>query len=342
MIDNDNDTIVNDEDTYNMIPSIAPKAKIKRRKSPLRSSSPVVRIYKLLASRLSSSLLASLILLPILPSGQKNVVFELIPLYKSLSALLARPHHTRHNHAARRQKRLLLLEQWLSYWTIYASLKFLENTRCNISTSQQRWRTLHNIIDILPHILKEKIGNLILLYTSRRPVAPPSPPPTIPSTSHNKSRDMTLATQLAGSPARWTILKCIVLFYSMDEELQGARWILNKIIRPIAGFFTGLDDGDGDIEDDEATFLLPHESGEALEGEDQDMDRESTGHLTKHNLSKPSSRHTHFPSTTRTTIPTRHDVDKAEADEQAEVGASPRFPRGRVHSQNGLYLSSHI
>lgn len=53
---------------------------------------------------------------------------------------------------------------------------------------------------------------------------------------------MTLATQLAGSSTRWTVIKAILLFYAMDEELQGARRIMQKVIKPFFGFFTSLEE----------------------------------------------------------------------------------------------------
>ena len=56
-----------------------------------------------------------------------------------------------------------------------------------------------------------------------------------------RQRTQTLAAQLAGTPLRWTLFKSVLLFYAMDEELQGARWILEKLAKPCAAFFTGLE-----------------------------------------------------------------------------------------------------
>jgi hypothetical protein len=73
---------------------------------------------------------------------------------------------------------------------------------------------------------------------------------------------MTLATQLAGSPARWTVIKALLLFYAMDEELQGARWITEKIVKPFFGFFTSLDEDEIEdetlLDNEEKLYLHPH------------------------------------------------------------------------------------
>lgn len=186
-----------------------------------RKRTPLSKIYHLLVSRLSAPLLASLILLPILPSSNRHLIFELVPFYKTLKCLLSTPSYASNT------------QQWLSYWAIYASVRFLEETRCNLSTKLQRREALHNALEKLPRMLGERV--LRLLSLARRRATSTTPSELLP-------RDMTLATQLAGSSTRWIVIKAILLFYAMDEELQGARRIIQKVIKPFFGFFTSLDE----------------------------------------------------------------------------------------------------
>lgn len=37
------------------------------------------------------------------------------------------------------------------------------------------------------------------------------------------------------------MLKSLLLFFAMDDSLQGARWILESIVQPVVGFFAAPD-----------------------------------------------------------------------------------------------------
>ncbi|KAK9897171.1 hypothetical protein P389DRAFT_168907 [Cystobasidium minutum MCA 4210] len=231
-----------DEDT-----TIVPPVSTPTRRKKRSNASLIRRIYSLLVSRLSAPLLTSLLLLPILPSSNKhsNAIFELVPFYKSLKCLLAshtsyaRVHETKYRQDT---------QQWLSYWTIYSFVRFLEGTRCNVSTSQERKRVLVNLIALLPRLIRERVSKLFPTSTSSSL--------SIPASSTTRSRAMTLATQIAGSSTRWTLLKSILLFYAMDDELQGARRIIKEVVKPVFGFFVNSieeeDEEDNDIIQEEA------------------------------------------------------------------------------------------
>jgi len=205
--------------------------------------SPTEKLYRVLVSRLSTPLLSSLVLVPILPSNRHNLLFEVLPFYKSCKALLERNHSSRKAREAKYQ-------QWLTYWLIYTLVRFCEDTRYNLdSLPIPSWpKTLSAY---LLQWLRWTLGHLSSHPTSRpsmrkpiaatTPTAPPAYRSSLPTPSLYPAKHPTLASQLAGTPRRWTIIKCILLFYAMDEELQGARWILEKLVKPFVGFFTSID-----------------------------------------------------------------------------------------------------
>lgn len=188
----------------------------------LSAMSRTSRLLAILDAHLRTPALTSLVLLPLLPTAQTNLIFELVPAYQSCKALLARPN------SARRHAQLAQLQQWLAYWLIYALVRLLELSRFRLDSL----REMQHVARVLPRFLY----NLIRLPSSTASLRAASAgvPP---------ARTQTLATQLAGTPLRWTMFKCILLFYAMDVKLQGARWILEKIAKPVAGFFTGLEEG---------------------------------------------------------------------------------------------------
>lgn len=243
-------------------PDITQHTRTPRIRQKKLKKTPLARIYSLLISRLSTPLLTSLLLLPVIPASSThthNATFELVPFYKSLRCLVYASPHTLNAPRYRKD-----IQQWLSYWTLYSFIRFLEATRCNVSTGEERKKALLNAIDVLPKLLKERISKLFSTGQGSS------------SSTINKKlpRPMTLATQIAGSPTRWTIIKAILLFYAMDEELQGARRIMQKIIKPIFGFFTSLDEDEddntalysNDTHDMPAsrTYLSPEREGSSL------------------------------------------------------------------------------
>lgn len=228
-----------DEHAAGEASSSSSQAQLPRRTT--RRKTALSRIRRLLVSRLSGPLLTSLILLPLVPPYQRHAIFELVPFYKSLKCLvLTSPH------ASKTPKHRRDVQQWLSYWTLYAFVRFLEATRCNVSTGQQRWKTLQNALDRLPRMLGERVVRLFSIGAQAS------------SNTATAPRDMTLAAQLAGSSTRWTVIKALLLFYAMDEELHGARRIMQKIIKPIFGFFTSLDEEDDLITDEEKMYMDTH------------------------------------------------------------------------------------
>lgn len=231
-----------------------------------RKRAPLLRLYRLLVSRLSTPLLTSLFLLSWLPSTNRHIVFELIPFYKSLRCLVLTPACASSTPAYRKS-----IQQWLSYWTVYTFVRFLEATRCNVSTSSQRREALQNALDRLPRVLGERI---LRLFSSARRKSN-----TTVTYTTSLPRDMTLATQIAGSSTRWTVIKAILLFYAMDEELQGARRIMQKIIKPFFAFFTSLDE-----EDYEDMHAIPRNTEEypsrgTLDEDGEQVTGRSTGSL---------------------------------------------------------------
>lgn len=207
-----------------------------------RPRSAADKLYRVLRSRLSTPLVSSLILIPILPSHQRNLLFEVLPFYRSCRALLARGYTSRKAREAR-------YEQWLTYWLLYSLVRFCEETRYNLDTIRLPTHTT-SLATYVVQLARWTVGRLAASRASSRPgrrlEASPSPAlpiypnsPTVPSLYPAKHQ--TLASQLAGTPRRWTVIKCVLLFYAMDEELQGARWILEKLIKPLVGFFTAID-----------------------------------------------------------------------------------------------------
>ncbi|KAL7008487.1 ligase of succinyl-coa [Cystobasidiomycetes sp. EMM_F5] len=79
-------------------------------------------------------------------------------------------------------------------------------------------------------------------YAHRQAPADVTPSPAAAAVALPYQPVPTLATQIAGTATRWTVVKCILLFYAMDNELQGARWILEKLLKPFASFFKSVDD----------------------------------------------------------------------------------------------------
>ena len=187
-------------------------------------SSRTARLVAILDAHLRTPVLTSLVLLPLLPTEQTNLIFELVPAIRSCRALLSRPNSVKRHH------QLAQLQQWLSYWLLYATVRLLESTRFRLDSL----REAQHITRILPRFLY----SLLRLPSSTTPRVGAASPPSV-----SFPRTQTLATQLAGTPLRWTIVKCLLLFYAMDEKLQGARWISEKLVKPVAGFFTGLEQG---------------------------------------------------------------------------------------------------
>lgn len=195
------------------------------------------RILQLVRARLSVPVITSLLLLPILPASQRNLVFEVLPFWRSLSVLLARESATS---SARRRRQLADLQQWLAYWLIYAVLRFCEQTRLAVSRhNRPAFISMHTV----KHLVRQSLARI------QRQSIPPSistadvtPSPAAAAVALPYQPVPTLATQIAGTATRWTVVKCILLFYAMDNELQGARWILEKLLKPFASFFKSVDD----------------------------------------------------------------------------------------------------
>lgn len=198
------------------------------------------RLYRILRARLTTPILTSLLLLPILPSSQLNLVFQLVPFFRSARALLTD------------NAELHAVEQWLSYWLLYAGVRLLESTRFRLDSLKE----VQHLVRIVPRFL---FSSAVARLSAR--TTPPASTAAAAAASasvvsksatraqqrqrHRRQRTQTLAAQLAGTPLRWTLFKSVLLFYAMDEELQGARWILEKLVKPCAAFFTGLEGAAG-------------------------------------------------------------------------------------------------
>ena len=196
-----------------------------------------VRLWRLTRARLSTPTITSLLLLPILPPSQRNLIFEVLPFYRSLAALLSRHPH-KHLHV----KRTAALQQWLSYWLLYGVLRTCEQTRLivlpatsssNSMISKASSAAASTWLAYTRALLSDIASRLPRLSLTHSSIPEPVQTPTTPRS---------LAAQLAGTPMRWTVIKCVILFWAMDEELQGARWLLLKVIKPIVGFFQSMED----------------------------------------------------------------------------------------------------
>ena len=194
------------------------------------------RLYRILRARLTTPILTSLLLLPILPSSQLNLVFQLVPFFRSARALLTD------------NAELHAVEQWLSYWLLYAGVRLLESTRFRLDSLKE----VQHLVRIVPRFLFSSAVACLSAPTTPPVSAAAAASASVVSKSATRAqqrprrqRTQTLAAQLAGTPLRWTLFKSVLLFYAMDEELQGARWILEKLVKPCAAFFTGLEGAAG-------------------------------------------------------------------------------------------------
>ena len=197
-------------------------------------------------AHLSTPLLSAALLTPFLPS---NLLFEIVPFYRSARALLSRKKSSLRQQ--QRQQQHTHIQQWLAYWLIYAFVRFLEKTRFNLdnlTSSIHFLGFLNNARLLFRNVLS------MLFLTSTSP--PPRLPFVAPLPLTRPRRSQSLAVQLGGSSTRWTVIKCCLLFYAMDEKLQGARWILEKFVKPFVGFFTGLEEEDGISQEDSERAIL--------------------------------------------------------------------------------------
>ena len=193
------------------------------------------RLYRILRARLTTPILTPLLLLPVLPSSQLNLIFQLVPFARSARALLFPVNANAELHA-------MEMSQWLAYWLLYAGVRLLESTRFRLDSLKE----VQHLVRIVPRFLfSSAVAKLSARSTPTLVLSTAASASTsmtvMTRAQQRRQRTQTLAAQLAGTPLRWTLFKSVLLFYAMDEELQGARWILEKLAKPCAAFFTGLE-----------------------------------------------------------------------------------------------------